>query len=192
VGDVLVDEGSRIVHDRPMARQQAARTELPDQRQRREVGPQVPALPGRNDDGAPLAGEIAAVEIAGLAIEEAEMIRRVTGRRNDLEPPVAGRDGIAGRVHDHETRPAIAQRRQPLDVIGMPVRDQHAGERRAANAAVSAARCSACPTPASTSAGSRPGSSQVLFPEGPVHSDGFPAGIRIGCIWNPSTASERR
>jgi hypothetical protein len=49
-----------------------------------------------------------------------------------FEPPVAGGDGIAGRVHHHESRPPVAQRRQPLDVIGMPVRNQHAGERRAA------------------------------------------------------------
>src|SRR6188508_3286293 len=49
-------------------------------------------------------------------------------------------------------------------------------------ALATAATCSGFPTPASTSAGSRPGNSQVLLPEGPVHSDGLPAGMRIGVI----------
>src|SRR3954463_8190672 len=51
-----------------------------------------------------------------------------------------------------------------------------------ASARSSAARCASVPVPASTRAGSRPGSSQVLLPVGPVHSDGFPAGTRIGVI----------
>ena len=129
--DVLVDERRRIVDDRAVSRQQPARREIAHELQRREVGPQVAALPRRNDDRPSLAREVAAVEIAGLAIEEAEMIRGVARRRQDLELPVAGGDGIAGRIHHHQPAPPIAQRRQSLDVIGMPVRDQHARERRA-------------------------------------------------------------
>src|SRR5262249_17497494 len=45
-----------------------------------------------------------------------------------------------------------------------------------------ASTCPSRPVPASTSAGSRPLMRHVLFPVGPVHSEGLPAGIRSVCM----------
>src|SRR4051812_31023675 len=53
------------------------------------------------------------------------------------------------------------------------------------SARATASTCDGLPVPASTIAASAPGSSQVLLPVGPVHSEGLSAGIRIGCIASP-------
>jgi hypothetical protein len=129
--EVLVDQRRRVIDNRSVTGQQPLRCELPHEPEGRQVSPQVTALLRGNDDGASLAREIAAVKVSGLAIEETEVVGRMTRGRNDLELAVAGRNGTAGRVHDQQTAPPVAQRRKPLDVVGMPVGDEHAHERRA-------------------------------------------------------------
>ena len=68
----------------------------------------------------------------------------------------------------------------------MVVSDQDAGERRAREGLGNRVDMRLDATPASTSAGSSPSRSHVLFPDGPVHSDGLPAGTSSGSVTVPA------
>ncbi len=53
----------------------------------------------------------------------------MTGRWQDLEPAIAREYALPRPVHHRQLRPPLAQRRQPFDVIWMPMGDQHAHQR---------------------------------------------------------------
>jgi hypothetical protein len=95
----------------------------------------------QDDDRSAAPGEIAAVEVACLFVEEAEVVGRVAGGVQRDEPRVsAGNDlGVPAairRVIAHVClRPAREKRRNTANVIRMRVRDQHPGERRLAQRA---------------------------------------------------------
>ena len=76
---VLVDQFRDVLDDRSVAWQEPRRRELANAAQGCEVFREVAAFAGRDDDRSAAPGEIAAVEVACLFVEEAEVVRRVAG-----------------------------------------------------------------------------------------------------------------
>ena len=91
---VLVDQPCDVLDDRSVAGEKPGWREVPDPAQRSEVFRKVAPLAGGDDDRSPAPGEIAAVEIARLFVEEAEMVRRVPGGVQRDQPRVPGGDDL--------------------------------------------------------------------------------------------------
>ena len=92
---ILVDQRRDVLDDRSVAGEKPGGREIADAAQRREVFREVAALAGGDDDRSSTPGEIAAVEVARLFVEEAEVVRRVAGRVQRDQPRVAGGDDLA-------------------------------------------------------------------------------------------------
>ena len=122
----------------PVAGEKPGGREIPDAAQRCEVFREIAALAGGDDDRSSTPGEIAAVEVARLFVEEAEVVRRVAGRVQRDQSPVAGGDDLAvaaavrREIQDADLGPALEQRRNAVSMVRMRVGDQHSSEARLA------------------------------------------------------------
>ena len=120
---ILVDQRRDVLDDRAVAGQKPGGREIADAAQRCEVLREIAALAGGNDDGAAAPGEVAAVEVACRFVEETEVVRRVAGRVQRDQLPVAGGDDLAvaaavrGEIADACLGPALEERRHAADVV---------------------------------------------------------------------------
>ena len=145
--EVLGDELERAVDHRTMAGKNTSRRSSAQGPRATEVGAQAAAAPARDHDGGPAREHIAREELARLGVPETDVVECVAGRVDDVQ--TGHRRGSSGRLKaacQSPPRPVAAfqnsatgQRARsagtPLAVIGMAMRDEHAGKRTAAKRA---------------------------------------------------------